>query len=131
MDASKLSYNKNFNSSVTLTILPVCNHDTYLVRKILMHSNILARVSKLERWLLPSKALPGLRRCGCVTGLGWPKYRFGISFTGTGWREYLRCKHDMHPEEKQRMRWNSGHDHLHCIHALIYSQQFGSLQNTH
>jgi hypothetical protein len=52
--------------------------------------------------LLPSKTLPGLRRCGCVTGLGWPKYRFGIFFTGAGWREYLRCKHDMHPEEKPK-----------------------------
>lgn len=41
----------------------------------------------------------GLRRCGCVKGLGWPKYRFGILFSGMGWREYLRCEHDMHPEK--------------------------------
>ena len=55
-----------------------------------------------------SKAVPGLRRCGCVKGLGWPKYRFGILLSGMGCREYLRREHDKHPEgEIRMMKWNS------------------------
>lgn len=43
---------------------------------------------------------PGLSRCGCVKGLGWPKYRFGI-FCWAGWMENLRRAHDLQTRGKE------------------------------
>lgn len=44
---------------------------------------------------------PGLSRCGCVKGLGWPKYRFGIFFCWAGWMENLRRAHDLQTRGKE------------------------------
>lgn len=44
---------------------------------------------------------PGLSRCGCVKGLGCPKYRFGIFFCWAGWMENLRRAHDLQTRGKE------------------------------
>lgn len=49
-------------------------------------------------------ASPGLSRCGCVKGLGWPKYRFGIFFCWAGWMENLRRAHDLQTRGKEMHR---------------------------
>lgn len=78
-----------------------------LLQKVLLDSTVPDKALKKRDSYYSSKALPGLRRCGCVKGLGWPKYRFGILLSGMGWREYLRCEHDTHPEGKIKMKWNN------------------------
>lgn len=44
---------------------------------------------------------PGLSRCGCVKGLGWPKYRFGIFLCWAGWMENLRNTHVLKTRGKE------------------------------
>lgn len=76
-------------------------------KKVWLDSTVLDKAPREGDSYYSSQALPGLSRCGCVKGLGWPKYRLGILLSGMGCREYLRCEHDTHPEEKIKMKWNN------------------------